>query len=159
MKNVIAVVREMLANEVKVSSRGASPIVNQSQRNAIKAKLQRALAEDFVEMFAKEFEDDFATGGLTADGVVMAFTHPLLIENGEEYVEIPLQFDVVVKNLDFDTQVEVEAYEDMEAKKEMAKIEKELAKQEKIKRDAEEREAKRLEKERKMQEKLKEIGK
>lgn len=159
MKNVIAVVREMLAKEVKVSSRGASPIVNQSQRNAIKAELQEALAKDFVEMFAKEFEDDFATGGLTADGVVVAFTHPLLIENGEEFVEIPLQFDVVIKNLDFDTQVEVEAYEDMKAQKELEKKEKELVKKEKIKRDAEKWEAKRLEKERKMQERLKAISK
>lgn len=138
MKNLQLVFSQFMKSELKLSTRGNSPTINQTMRNKWKAELENALKNDLQEMFTN-LSEDYQVGKIT-DGIVASIFHEKIDQ------EVPFHFEVKIKNLDFDTAWEIEAYESERIEKEkQAKI-KEEAKKAKIARDKAMYEKKALEK-------------
>src|SRR5690554_2919164 len=134
MKNLQLVFSKFMESELKLSTRGKSPIINQTIRNKWKAELENALKRDLQEMFAN-ISEDYQVGKIS-DGIVASLFHEKIDQ------EVPFHFEIKIKNLDFDTAWEIEAYELERLEKEKeAKIKAE-AKKAKIARDKAMREKK-----------------
>lgn len=131
MNNLKIAIQEILTEKVSLSTRAGAPIVKTTQRGDWKKKIENALVLDLQDTLAEI--EQFVIAGKSADGVVMSFEHPDMLEN--EFSEIPVQFEVKMKNLDYETENEIDAYEFEQLEKERIKAEKEKAKAEKIKRD------------------------
>lgn len=142
MNKLKSVIVELLESEIELSNRMGTPIVKPSQRNELKKKLQIALMEDINEALSEVA--GFVIVGETADGVVLA-VEPKSLAKRVSLSVIPIQFEVKIKNLDYDTEFEIDDFEAIESAKEKAKTEKAKAKAEQIiydtKRRKEEKEA------------------
>lgn len=142
MKNLMTVFQKLAEMKLTISERAGVKVIQATQLASIKAELMNALAQDLEAMF-NETELAFNVG-MTADGLVSTVENDSVESvNGE----VAIQFDVKVKNLEFDFADENEQYI---AEQEAKAKEKEIAeqnKQAKIKRDAELRAAKKREKE------------
>lgn len=143
MKNLKNAIQEILTEKVHLSTRAGAPIIKTTQRSEWKKKIENALILDLQNTMAEI--EEFVVVGKTSDGVVMSFEHPDMLEN--EFSEIPVQFEVKMKNLDYETENEIDAYELEQLEKERAKAEKERAKAEKIKADTERRKREKEERE------------
>ena len=145
-KEFIKVIDEIRAEKIEVSERAGEPIIQTTKRTEIKNRIEQAFLSGLRELM--ETSDVPFIVGETAEGIVLAIEHDDLIEKGGEVVgEIPLQFEVKVKNLNYNTEESIEDYaEEMEIKAE-EKRQAEIAKQAKIREDAEKRAQKKKEKE------------
>lgn len=143
MKEIKKVIEAIFAEKVKLSSRAGTPIINPTQRNDWKRRLELALVEDLNNEFAEM--EEFIVAGKTNEGVLMNLEHPDMLS--KEYSEVPIQFEIGIKNLDYRTEEEIEEFALEQKMKEDEKKAKAEAKASKIKRDKENREKKRLEEE------------
>lgn len=146
MKNLLKVLAEIRAEKLETSERAGEPIIQVSKRTEIKNRIEKAVLAD-IENAMNESDMPFIVGE-TPEGIVLAVEHDDLVEKGGEIVgEIPFEFNVKVKNLDYDTEKAVEDYtEELEIKAE-EKRQAEIAKQAKIKADTAKRAEKKREKE------------
>jgi hypothetical protein len=125
-----------------VRSRG-SLALQQTQRNKTKAELMKALYEGFQEVGAEYGFDVY----ITSDGVIFEVNNENVIRKvnrmkdpqHEEDVQgfISLELNVKIKNLDYDAEIEEEAYFSAIKEAEEKAKKKEAQKREQIKRDAE----------------------
>ena len=136
MKNLKNAIQEILTEKVSLSTRAGAPIIKTTQRSEWKKKIENALILDLQETMAEI--EEFVVVGKTAEGVVMNFEHPDMLEN--EFSEVPVQFEVKMKNLDYETENEIDAYEFEQREKERAKAEKIKSDTERRKREKEEKE-------------------
>lgn len=154
MKNFIAFLKELQAEKLTTSERSGSPIIQTTQRTLIKSRAEQALLADLMESM-NETELAFFLGQ-TAEGIVLALEHDDLINKGNEIVgEIPFEFNIKIKNLDYETENAIFDYEEEMKIKEEEKRQAEIAKKAKIKKDAEDRAKKKAEKD--MQEAMKKL--
>lgn len=133
MKYLNETIKNILNEKLKISTRAGKTSIQQTQRNLIKIQLENALIADLNENLENVII------GRTAEGLIIAIDH--------EQNEIPIEINLKIKTLEYDTYEEIEMYEAEQHEKLMEKAEKEKAKKEKIKADTLERERKRLEKE------------
>jgi hypothetical protein len=142
MKNMMMAFEKLASMKVTISERAGVKVIQATELAKIKAELMTALAQDLEAMF-NETALAFNVG-FTADGLVSTVENESVDSvNGE----IAIQFDVKVKNLEFDFADENEQFI---AEQEVKAKEKEIAeqnKQAKIKSDAEVRAAKKCEQE------------
>lgn len=157
MKNFIAFLKQLQAEKLNVSERAGAPIVQTTQRTSIKDRAEQALLADLMENMNGTDLAFFL--GQTPEGIVLAIEHDDLIEKGGEIVgEIPMEFNIKIKNLDYNTEQAIEDYNEEQETKAEEKRQAEIAKQAKIKSDTEKRAEKKREKEmREQMEKLKAV--
>lgn len=124
---------EKLANQkLTISERAGVKVIQATELAKIKSELMNALAQDLNEMF-NETAVAFNVG-FTADGLVATVENESVEKvNGE----VAIQFDVKVKNLEYDFATENEMFIEQEALKAQEKAAAEEAKKAKIKKDAE----------------------
>ena len=142
MKNLTAVFTKLAEMKLTISERAGVKVIQATELAKIKAELSNALAQDLEAMFN---ETNLAFNvGFTGDGLVA----PVENESVESVNgEVAIQFDVKVKNLEFDFESENEMFLEQEKVKADEKAAAELAKQAKIKSDAAVRAEKAREKE------------
>ena len=142
MKNLAKAFENLASRTLTISERAGVKVIQATELAKIKAELMNAMNADLEEMF-NGTELAFNVG-FTADGLVATVENDSVEKvNGE----VAIQFDIKVKNLEFDFVTENEQFV---AEQEAKTAEKEIAeqnKQAKIKRDAELRAAKKREKE------------
>lgn len=142
MKNLQAVFTKLATESITISERSGVKVIQATQLARIKKELMNALASDLNEMF-NETAVAFNVG-FTADGLVATVENDSVEKvNGE----IAIQFDVKVKNLEYDFASENEMFKDEQEAKAAEKLLAEEQKKAKIKRDAELRAQKAREKE------------
>lgn len=143
MKNLIQTLNEIKKIKIVVSERAGEPIIQATQRAEIKQKIERAFLKDLNE----NNENNFIIGK-TAEGIILGLEHDDLVESKNKLIigEICFEFNIKVKNLNYDIAEKIDEYQTEQEIKEAEKIEKEKNKQAKIKRDKEKYEQKRLEK-------------
>ncbi len=135
MKNLQAVFETISKNELVTSVRAGSPVVQATALAKMKRELTDALSLDLQAMFA---ETDLAFNiGMTGDGLVAGFEHDTLEKVKDAIGELVLQFDIKIKNLDYNMIEEIEMYNEEQELKAQEKAQAEIAKQNKIKHDAE----------------------
>jgi hypothetical protein len=145
MKNFIAFLKELQAEKMNTSERAGSPIIQTTQRTEIKNRAEQALLADLIEATN---ETDFAFFlGLTPEGIVLAIEHDDLIDKTDIVGEIPFEFNIKIKNLDYNTEGAIEDYAEEVKIKAEEKRQAEIAKKAKIKKDAEIRAEKKKQKE------------
>lgn len=137
MKNLIEFLKEVSAEKLALSERMGAPIITTTQRSEIKNRFMEALKKDIVEATNTAIDENYLDAdiiiGYTADGLLVGVENPSLkrLENQE----IPFKIEVKVGNLDYNTSLEIELFEEEEtAKKQEAEI-KAKAKADKIARD------------------------
>lgn len=142
MKNLTAVFTKLAEMKLTISERAGVKVIQATELAKIKAELSNALAQDLEAMFN---ETNLAFNvGFTGDGLVATVENESVESvNGE----VAIQFDVKVKNLEFDFESENEMFLEQEKVKADEKAAAELAKQAKIKSDAAVRAEKAREKE------------
>lgn len=142
----IKFLNDLTKEKIETSERAGEPIIQTTKRTEIKNRAEETFLKGLAELM-NETDVPFIVG-MTNDGIVLAIEHNDLIEKGGEIVgEIPFQFEIKVKNLNFETENEIEIFaEDMQAKAEKER-QAEIEKQAKIKRDAELRAEKKKQKE------------
>lgn len=133
------VIESIATQKLEFSTRAGSKTIKQTMRNTIKKAIEDAILADIEEVL-RQMELNFVIGR-TGDDIVLA------VENEVDEIEIPIQFGVKMKNLDFDTYGEIEMYEAEMVEKWAEAARKEAAKQAKIAADEAERAKKRAEKE------------
>ena len=150
----IAFINDLRKERIETSERAGEPIVQTTKRAEIKQKAEETFLEGLAELMA-ETDAPFIVG-MTCDGIVLAVEHDDLIEKGGEVVgEIPFQFEIKIKNLNYNTEEKIEEYTEEQEIKAEEKRQAEIAKQAKIKKDAEDRAEKKKAKE--MQKVMKEL--
>lgn len=131
MKNLMAMFTKLAEMKLTVSERAGVKVIQATELAKIKNELMTALASDLNEMF-NETALAFNVG-FTGDGLVATVENDSVEKvNGE----VAIQFDVKVKNLEFDFADENAAFMAEEETKAAEKAAAELAKQNKIKKDA-----------------------
>ncbi|MCF7806409.1 MAG: hypothetical protein K9M13_02035 [Simkaniaceae bacterium] len=137
------VVQKMQDEKFEVVRSRGTLALQQTQRNKMKAQLMEGLYKGFQEVGGEYGFDVY----MTSDGVIFEVKNQDVLKKvnrmkdkqHEEDIQgyISLEFNVKIKNLDYDAEVEEEAYLAAieEAKKKEA--EKEIQKRQKIQRDAE----------------------
>lgn len=152
--NFIKFINGLSTEKLEVSERAGEPIIQTTKRTAIKNQAENTFLEGLKELM-ESTEIPYIIG-MTSDGIVLAIEHNDLVEKGGEIVgEIPMQFEIKIKNLSFDTEKEIEIYEEVEQAKAEEKRLAEIEKQAKIKRDTEARAEKKRQKE--LQETMKKL--
>lgn len=150
-------INELPIQQLEVSERAGEPIIQTTKRTAIKNEIERLFLKGLTQLM--EDSDISYILGMTSDGIVLAIEHNHLIEKGGDIIgEIPFQFEIKVKNLNYDTEKEIEIYAEEQEIKAEEKRRAEIEKQAKIKRDTEARAEKKRQKElRETMEKLKTV--
>ena len=145
-KDFIQYLTDLRNQKIETSERAGEPIIQTTKRTQIKNLVEETFLKGLTELMS-ETDLPFILG-MTSNGIVLAIEHDTLVEKGGEIVgEIPFQFEIKVKNLNFNTEDEIEAYnEDLEIKAE-EKRQAEIAKQAKIKADKIKQDQKKKEKE------------
>lgn len=134
MKNLTFVFQKLAEMSLTISERAGVKVIQATQLARIKGELMDAMAADLNEMF--EATNLAFNVGFTGDGLVATVENDSVESvNGE----VAIQFDIKVKNLEFDFASENEMFLEAEKVKEDEKAAAEVAKQAKIKRDAAER--------------------
>lgn len=142
MKNLMTVFQKLAEMKLTISERAGVKVIQATELARIKNELMTAMAADLEAMF-NETELAFNVG-FTGDGLVSTVENESIDSvNGE----VAIQFDIKVKNLEFDFATENEMFLEAEKVKAEEKAAAEIAKQAKIKRDAETRAQKLREKE------------
>jgi len=143
MKNLIQALNEIKELKITISERAGEPIIQATQRAEIKQKMEQAFLKDLDENNEIQF-----ILGETAEGIILGLEHNDLVESKNKLVvgEICFEFNIKVKNLNYDITEKIDEYQTEQEIKQAEKIEKEKNKQAKIKRDKEKYEQKRLEK-------------
>lgn len=143
MKNLIEFLKEVSGEKLTLSERMGAPIITTTQRSEIKNRFMDAVYKDIMDAVNTATDENYLNAdvimGYTADGLVVAVENPSLrrLENQE----IPFKIEVKVANLDYNTSLEIELFEEEQtAKKQEAEI-KAKAKAEKIARDQSNRKA------------------
>lgn len=149
MVNLKNKIKELASQDLIVGTSRGVLAVQQTQRNAIKKELIEALYQDLLNLDLEEITVNFTKEGPVV-GVMNDSVEEQVFKQDKDALHqslIPLQFDIKIKNLDFDPELEEEFYmQELEAKEAKAQ-EKEQLKQEKIERDAAERARKARERE------------
>lgn len=141
MKNLMTVFQKLAEMKLTISERAGVKVIQATELAKIKAELMQAMAADLNAMF--EATELAFNVGFTADGLVSTVENESVESvNGE----VAIQFDIKVKNLEFDFESENEMFLEQEAIKAQEKAAAEEAKQAKIKKDAEARAQKAREK-------------
>jgi hypothetical protein len=140
----MALLSALVKEKIEISERAGEPIIQTTKRTEIKNRIENAFLKGLAELM-DESDVPFIVG-MTSEGIVLAIEHNDLIAKGGEVVgEIPFQFEIKVKNLNYETENEIEIFTEEQANKEEEKRQAEIAKQAKIKNDGEVRaEKKRL---------------
>ena len=134
MKNLMLVFEKLANQKLTISERAGVKVIQATELAKIKAELMSALASDLNEMF-NETVLAFNVG-FTADGLVATVENDSVDSvNGE----VAIQFDVKVKNLEYDFATENEMFLETQAVKANEKAIAEQNKAAKIKKDAEDR--------------------
>lgn len=132
MKNLMAVFEKLASQKLTISERAGVKVIQATELAKIKSELMNALAQDLNVMF-NETVVAFNVG-FTADGLVATVENESVEQvNGE----VAIQFDVKVKNLEYDFATENEMFIEQEALKAQEKAIAEENKKAKIKKDAE----------------------
>lgn len=142
-KDFGSVVQKMQEQEFEVVRSRGSLALQQTQRNKTKAELMEALYQGFQDVGAEYGFDIY----MTSDGVIFEVKNNEVLrkvnrmkdQKHEQDIQgyISLEFNVKIKNLDYDAELMEEAYlAEIEEAKEKAK-QKEIQKRAKIQRDAE----------------------
>jgi len=146
MKNLIQVLTEIRAEKIETSERAGEPIIQTTKRTEIKNRVENAFLLD-LEIAMNESDLPFIVGE-TVEGIVLAIEHDDLVEKGGDVVgEIPFQFEIKVKNLNYDTSDKIEEQAEEKEIKAEEKRQAEIAKQAKIKADKIKQDQKKKEKE------------
>lgn len=128
----MAVFEKLASQKLTISERAGVKVIQATELAKIKSELMNALAQDLNVMF-NETVVAFNVG-FTADGLVATVENESVEQvNGE----VAIQFDVKVKNLEYDFATENEMFIEQEALKAQEKAIAEENKKAKIKKDAE----------------------
>lgn len=131
MKNLMTVFQKLAEMKLTISERAGVKVIQATELARIKNELMTAMAADLEAMF-NETELAFNVG-FTGDGLVSTVENDSVESvNGE----VAIQFDIKVKNLEFDFESENEMFLEAEKVKAEEKAAAEIAKQAKIKSDA-----------------------
>lgn len=141
MKNLMTVFQKLAEMKLTISERAGVKVIQATELARIKNELMTAMAADLNAMF--EATELAFNVGFTGDGLVSTVENESVDSvNGE----VAIQFDIKVKNLEFDFASENEMFLEAEKVKAIEKAAAEEAKQAKIKKDAEARAQKAREK-------------
>lgn len=141
MKNLMTVFQKLAEMKLTISERAGVKVIQATELARIKKELMEAMAADLNAMF--EATELAFNVGFTGDGLVSTVENESVDSvNGE----VAIQFDIKVKNLEFDFATENEMFLEAEKVKAIEKAAAEEAKQAKIKKDAEARAQKAREK-------------
>lgn len=145
-KEFIEFLNALTKEKIETSERAGEPIIQVTKRTEIKNRAEETFLKGLIELM-NETDVPFIVG-MTNDGIVLAIEHNDLVEKGGEIVgEIPFQFEIKIKNLNFETDTQIEIFtEELKAKEEEKRLA-EIAKKAKIKKDAEMRAEKKKQKE------------
>lgn len=142
MKNLMTVFQKLAEMKLTVSERAGVKVIQATELAKIKGELMNALAQDLNEMF--DSTELAFNVGFTGDGLVATVENDSVEQiNGE----VAIQFDVKVKNLEYDFASENAMFIEEQEVKAAEKRAAEEQKKAKIKRDAELRAQKAREKE------------
>lgn len=142
MKNLMTVFQKLAEMKLTVSERAGVKVIQATELAKIKGELMNALAQDLNEMF--DSTELAFNVGFTGDGLVATVENDSVEQiNGE----VAIQFDVKVKNLEYDFASENAMFIEEQEVKAAEKRAAEEQKKAKIKRDAEARAQKAREKE------------
>jgi hypothetical protein len=151
MTNLLNKLQELEEKELKVGTSRGSLAIQQTQRNAEKAALIEALFLDLQEMCEESGIDVY----MTADGPVITLMNDsvyeetddlrrdakVLVEKGiaTSLGSIAIEFDIKIKNLDYDAAYAAEDFEFERKISLQKKAEAQKAKEKKMRSDAEDR--------------------
>ncbi len=135
MKHLITLLNELAIQKIETSEKGGSPIIQTTLRTKIKNAIEQAVLKDIQK--ALENADFPYFLGETSEGIILALENESLVDKSGDIVgEIPFEINIKVKNLDYNTEEEIETYQlEQEEKAEQVR-QAEIAKQAKIKNDA-----------------------
>lgn len=143
-KDFIEKIEEIKNQEFEVTRSRGSLAIQQTQRNNMKRELMEAFFEGLQDFGAENGVDFY----ITADGLIMEIVNEDVMNkvaykkdanDGDIEGLISVEFNLKIKNLDYDAEFEETLYLEEQAEKERKAKEKEIVKREKIKRDAEDR--------------------
>lgn len=153
MKNFTEKLVDIEQRKLEVATSRGVLSVQQTQRNAIKKELIEAI---FVDLQALAKTHGITTY-MTGEGPILSLENESVEDQvyrmdptGEYNTRIAIQFDIKIKNLNFDPQQEEEYFLAEQEKRRHKQEEQERLKEAKIKRDAEGRAQKARERERKI---------
>lgn len=140
MENLLATLKEIEKDSLKVVSSRGSLSLQQTQRNETKAKILDAIYQDAKEFLEAEGYSVYMTGYGPVVEVLNSTVEKQVLDLDKEGMcsgFISIQLDAVMKNLDVNPAIDEQDYLHLKEQKELRAAEKERQKKQKTLRDAE----------------------